>query len=252
MVKYAFITGASSGFGTAIASVLAKEGYGLVLTARRLNRLKELKETLSGISPDIIIGSVDVRDRLAVNTWVDLLPAEVKKNLEILVNNAGLAAGRAPIDQGDVSDWEQMIDTNLTGLLYVSKAVIPLMKSRQSGKIINITSIAGKEAYSQGNVYCATKAAVDHLTKAMRIDLLPYGINVSAIAPGAAETEFSLVRFKGNSDQADAVYKGYTPLQAKDIAETVQFIVTRPPHVCIQDLIIMPSAQASATVFKKD
>jgi NADP-dependent 3-hydroxy acid dehydrogenase YdfG len=252
MVKYALITGASSGFGAAIASVLAKEGYGLILTARRLDRLVALKETLSGISPDVIIGVMDVRDRLAVNGWIDQLPVQVKKNLDVLVNNAGLAAGRAPIDQGEVSDWEQMIDTNLTGLLYVSQAVIPLLKARTEGLIINITSIAGKEAYPQGNVYCATKAAVDQLTKGMRMDLLPFGIRVSSIAPGAAETEFSLVRFKGDEDQASAVYQGFTPLDAKDIAEAVQFIVTRPPHVSIHDLVIMPSVQASATLFKKD
>lgn len=252
MVKYALITGASSGFGAAIASSLAKEGYGLILTARRLDRLIALKETLSKESPDIIIGKLDVRDRAAVNQWVDALEDHVKQNLSILINNAGLAAGRSTIDQGLASDWEQMIDTNLTGLLYVSKAVIPLLKARKEGLIINITSIAGKEAYPQGNVYCATKAAVDQLTKGMRMDLLPFGIRVSSIAPGAAETEFSLVRFKGDVDQASAVYQGFTPLDAKDIADTVQFIVTRPPHVSIHDLVIMPSAQASATLFKKD
>ena len=252
MVKYALITGASSGFGAAIASSLAKEGYGLILTARRLDRLIALKETLSQESPDIIIGKLDVRDRAAVNQWVDALGDHVKQNLSILINNAGLAAGRSTIDQGLASDWEQMIDTNLTGLLYVSQAVIPLLKARKEGLIINITSIAGKEAYPQGNVYCATKAAVDQLTKGMRMDLLPFGIRVSSIAPGAAETEFSLVRFKGDEDQASAVYQGFTPLDAKDIADAVQFIVTRPPHVSIHDLVIMPSAQASATLFKKD
>ena len=252
MVKYAFITGASSGFGAAIASSLAKEGYGLILTARRLDRLVALKETLAEESPDIIIGALDVRDYLAVDAWVEQLDDHVKANLSLLVNNAGLAAGRAPIDQGLVSDWEQMIDTNLTGLLYVSQAVIPLMKAREEGLIINITSIAGKEAYPQGNVYCATKAAVDQLTKGLRMDLLPFGIRVSSIAPGAAETEFSLVRFKGDEDQASAVYQGFTPLDAKDIADAVQFIVTRQPHVSIHDLVIMPSAQASATLFRKD
>jgi NADP-dependent 3-hydroxy acid dehydrogenase YdfG len=252
MVKYALITGASSGFGAAIASSLAKEGYGLILTARRLDRLIALKETLSQDSPDIIIGQLDVRDRAAVNQWVDALEDHVKQNLSVLINNAGLAAGRSTIDQGLASDWEQMIDTNLTGLLYVSQAVIPLLKARKEGLIINITSIAGKEAYPQGNVYCATKAAVDQLTKGMRMDLLPFGIRVSSIAPGAAETEFSLVRFKGDEDQASAVYQGFTPLDAKDIADAVQFIVTRPPHVSIHDLVIMPSTQASATLFKKD
>ena len=252
MVKYALITGASSGFGAAIASSLAKEGYGLILTARRLDRLIALKETLSQESPDIIIGQLDVRDHAAVNQWVDALEDHVKQNLSILINNAGLAAGRSTIDQGLASDWEQMIDTNLTGLLYVSQAVIPLLKARKEGLIINITSIAGKEAYPQGNVYCATKAAVDQLTKGMRMDLLPFGIRVSSIAPGAAETEFSLVRFKGDEDQASAVYQGFTPLDAKDISDAVQFIVTRPPHVSIHDLVIMPSAQASTTLFKKD
>jgi len=252
MVKYALITGASSGFGAAIASCLAKEGYGLILTARRLDRLIALKEMLSQDSPDIIIGKLDVRDRAAVNQWVDALEDHVKQNLSVLINNAGLAAGRSTIDQGLASDWEQMIDTNLTGLLYVSQAVIPLLKARKEGLIINITSIAGKEAYPQGNVYCATKAAVDQLTKGMRMDLLPFGIRVSSIAPGAAETEFSLVRFKGDEDQASAVYQGFTPLDAKDIADAVQFIVTRQPHVSIHDLVIMPSAQASATLFRKD
>ena len=252
MVKYALITGASSGFGAAIASSLAKEGYGLILTARRLDRLIALKETLSQESPDIIIGKLDVRDCAAVNQWVYSLEDHVKQNLSVLINNAGLAAGRSTIDQGLASDWEQMIDTNLTGLLYVSQAVIPLLKARKEGLIINITSIAGKEAYPQGNVYCATKAAVDQLTKGMRMDLLPFGIRASSIAPGAAETEFSLVRFKGDEDQASAVYQGFTPLDAKDIADAVQFIVSRPPHVSIHDLVIMPSAQASATLFKKD
>lgn len=252
MVKYAFITGASSGFGAAIAASLAKEGYGLILTARRLDRLMVLKETLSDKSPDIIIGALDVRDRLAVDAWVGQLDDHVKANLSLLVNNAGLAAGRAHIDQGLVSDWEQMIDTNLTGLLYVSQAVIPLLKARKEGLIINITSIAGKEAYPQGNVYCATKAAVDQLTKGMRMDLLPFGIRVSSIAPGAAETEFSLVRFKGDEELASAVYQGFTPLDAQDIADTVQFIVTRPAHVSIHDVVIMPSAQASATLFHKN
>ena len=252
MVKYAFITGASSGFGAAIATSLATEGYGLILTARRLDRLLALKETLAEVSPHIIIGAMDVRDREAVQQWVDQLDEPVKQNTSILINNAGLAAGRAPIDEGLVSDWEQMIDTNLTGLLNVTQAVIPWLKMRNEGHIINITSIAAKEAYPQGNVYCATKAAVDQLTKGMRMDLLPYGIKVSSIAPGAAETEFSMVRFKGDESQASAVYQGFTPLDATDIAEAVHFIVTRPPHVSIHDLVIMPAAQASATLFKKD
>lgn len=251
MVKYALITGASSGFGTAIAETLAKEGFGLVLFARRFERLESLKRKLEPITKHIIFEAVDVRNQAAVDDAVNELPLNIKEALEILVNNAGLAAGRAPIEDGSLADWEQMIDTNLKGLLYVTKAVIPWLKGKGNPMVINITSIAGKEAYPQGNVYCATKAAVDQLTKAMRMDLLPYGIRVSSIAPGAAETEFSLVRFKGDQAQADAVYKGFNPLVAQDIADAVQFIVSRPSHVSIHDMVIMPSAQASATLFNK-
>lgn len=250
MVNYAIITGASSGFGAATARVLAEEGYGLILLARRKEKLEQLKSELSG-APDVRVYPLDVRDVEAVERWANALDPAVKQHIALLVNNAGLAAGRNTIDEGLLSDWEQMIDTNIKGLLYVSKAVIPWMKQALQGTIINITSIAGKEAYPQGNVYCATKAAVDHLTKSMRMDLLPFGIRVSSIAPGAAITEFSLVRFKGNEAAADAVYQGFEPLQAHDIAETVRFIVTRPAHVSIHDLVIMPSAQASATMFNK-
>ncbi len=252
MVKYAFITGASSGFGEAIARVLAEEGYGLILVARRKERLEILRQELINKSPDIVISGIDVRDFKAVELFVNQLDVNIKKHIEILVNNAGLAAGRSTIDEGILSDWEQMIDTNLKGLLYVSKAVIPCMKSQKKGIIINVTSIAGKEAYPQGNVYCSTKAAVDQLSKSMRMDLLPYGIRITSIAPGAAETEFSLVRFKGNEKVAKAVYDGFIPLLAQDIAEAVRFVVTRPSHVSIHDMVIMPTAQASATQFQKD
>jgi len=252
MVSYAIITGASSGFGAAIARVLAEEGFGLILLARRKDRLEALQQQLLGINPNVITHCLDVRDGKAVEQWCNQVDSSIKERVEVLVNNAGLAAGRNTIDEGLLSDWEEMIDTNLKGLLYVTKAVLPWMKIRNTGIIINITSIAGKEAYPQGNVYCATKAAVDHLTKSMRIDLLPHGIRVSSIAPGAAETEFSLVRFKGDLKAAQAVYQGFQPLVAQDIAETVRFIVTRPPHVSIHDLIIMPSAQASATHFRRD
>lgn len=252
MVKYAFITGASSGFGEAIARVLAEEGYGLILVARRKERLEILRQELINKSPDIVISGSDVRDFKAVELFVNQLDVNIKNHIEILVNNAGLAAGRSTIDEGVLSDWEQMIDTNLKGLLYVSKLVIPCMKSQKKGIIINVTSIAGKEAYPQGNVYCSTKAAVDQLSKSMRMDLLPYGIRITSIAPGAAETEFSLVRFKGNEKVAKAVYDGFIPLLAQDIAEAVRFVVTRPSHVSIHDMVIMPTAQASATQFQKD
>lgn len=252
MVKYAIITGASSGFGAAMARVLAEEGFGLILLARRVERLLALQEELTSIAPHILSYGLDVRDLSAVEQWSNQLPSSIQKNTTLLVNNAGLAAGRNTLDEGSMSDWEQMIDTNLKGLLYVTKAVLPWMKDQQSGTIVNITSIAGKEAYPQGNVYCATKAAVDQLTKSMRMDLLPHGIRVSSIAPGAAETEFSLVRFKGDEAAATAVYQGFQPLVAQDIAETLRFIVTRPPHVSIHDVVIMPSAQASATQFRRD
>lgn len=252
MVKYAFITGASSGFGEAIARVLAEEGYGLILVARRKERLEILRQELINKSPDIVISGIDVRDFKAVELFVNQLDVNIKNHIEILVNNAGLAAGRSTIDEGVLSDWEQMIDTNLKGLLYVSKMVIPCMKSQKKGIIINVTSIAGKEAYPQGNVYCSTKAAVDQLSKSMRMDLLPHGIRITSIAPGAAETEFSLVRFKGNEKVAKAVYDGFIPLLAQDIAEAVRFVVTRPSHVSIHDMVIMPTSQASATQFQKD
>jgi NADP-dependent 3-hydroxy acid dehydrogenase YdfG len=252
MVNYAIITGASSGFGAAMARVLAEEGYGLVLLARRVERLQALQEELKSLGPKVLTYGLDVRDVKAVEQWSQQLPSSIQQRTTVLVNNAGLAAGRNTLDEGVIGDWEEMIDTNLKGLLYVTKAVLPWMKDQKCGTIVNITSIAGKEAYPQGNVYCATKAAVDHLTKSMRMDLLPHGIKVSSIAPGAAETEFSLVRFKGDSRAAKAVYQGFQPLVAQDIAETLRFIVTRPPHVSIHDVVIMPSAQASATQFRRD
>src|SRR5690606_8413399 len=176
----------------------------------------------------------------------------VLESIDVLVNNAGLAAGRSSIDQGDLNDWDTMIDTNIKGVLYVSKLIIPFLKKKESGHIINLGSIAGKEVYPSGNVYCATKHAVDALSRSMRIDLLPFNIKVTNIAPGAAETEFSLVRFKGDEKQAKEVYNGFTPLFAQDIADTVDFVVSRPAHVTINDLLIMPTAQANATQFHKE
>jgi hypothetical protein len=248
-MKYAIITGASSGFGAAIASELQELGYGLVLFARRQERLEQLQKTL-GKTP-VYIAQLDVRNEKDVQEAIANLPAEIAQNCHILVNNAGLAVGRGPLDTGLSEDWNRMLDTNIKGLLYMSQAVIPLLKKHPNSHLINISSIAGKEVYAGGNVYCASKHAVDALSKALRIDLLPYQIKVSNIAPGAAETEFSLVRFKGDAQTAESVYEGYEALQATDIAQTVAFIVTRPAHVSIADLTIMPTAQANGSLFHK-
>jgi 3-hydroxy acid dehydrogenase / malonic semialdehyde reductase len=253
MKGYAFITGASAGFGKAIAETLAKEGYNLIIAARRTERLEELKTRLSELHIDIRTLTMDVRNENEVQQAISSLPENIQNRIEILINNAGLAVGRGPIDQGISDDWGRMIDTNVKGLLYVTKAVVPFLKKQQHGHIVNIASIAGKEVYPGGNVYCASKHAVDALSRSMRIDLVPYGIKVTNIAPGAAETEFSIVRFKGDQATADSVYDGYDALQAQDIADSVLFAVTRPAHVNISDITIMPTAQASATiVHKKD
>lgn len=251
MGQFAFITGATSGFGEATARILAQNGYSLILMARRQERLDKLKVELSSEKCQVHILQTDVRNENEVVKAVDSLSDEVKSNIRVLVNNAGLAVGRGPIESGISDDWERMIDTNIKGLLYVTKAVVPFLIANKSGHIVNIASIAGKEVYPGGNVYCATKHAVDALSQSMRIDLVQYGIKVTNIAPGAAETEFSIVRFKGNSETADSVYEGYEPLLAQDIAETILFVVTRPANVTINDLTIMPTAQASASVLWK-
>ena len=251
MDQFAFITGATSGFGEATARVLSQNGYSLILMARRQDRLEKLKGELSSEKCKVIILQTDVRNENDVLISVNSLPNEVKSNIQILVNNAGLAVGRGPIESGITDDWERMIDTNIKGLLYVTKAVVPFLIQNKCGHIVNIASIAGKEVYPGGNVYCATKHAVDALSRSMRIDLVQYGIKVTNIAPGAAETEFSIVRYKGDSETADSVYDGYEPLVAQDIAETILFVVTRPSHVTINDLTIMPTAQASASVLWK-
>lgn len=248
-MKYAIITGASSGFGAAIALELQALGYGLVLIARRLERLEGLQKNLD--KTPVYIAQLDVRNENDVQKVIANLPDEIALNCHILVNNAGLAVGRGPLDTGLSEDWNRMLDTNVKGLLYMSHAVIPLLKKHPNSHLINISSIAGKEVYAGGNVYCASKHAVDALSKALRIDLLPYQIKVSNIAPGAAETEFSLVRFKGDTQTAQSVYDGYEALQATDIAQTVAFIVTRPAHVSIADLTIMPTAQANGSLFHK-
>jgi len=249
--QIAYITGATSGFGRAIALNLAKNGYDIIVTGRRKERLDTLAEEITkNTHANVWVSHYDVRDNDTVEKAIDALPDEWKQ-IDVLINNAGLAAGLNPIQAGSLDDWNQMIDTNLKGLLYVTRKIAPLMVARNSGYIINIGSIAGKEVYPNGNVYCATKHAVDALTKAMRMDLLPHGIKVTQIAPGAAETEFSLVRFKWNQEAADNVYKGYQPLTAEDIAEIVEYLLKLPKHVCINDMVVTCLAQACATGFCK-
>lgn len=252
MTKTVFITGASSGIGQACAEVLAKEGYHLLLCARRLNRLDVLKEKLTSTYPEIKIHTfeLDVRDAEQVQNQIDGLPQEWK-TIHVLINNAGLSQGLDLIQDGDIGDWDRMIDTNIKGLLYVSKAVIPLMDTENGAHIVNLGSIAGKEVYPNGNVYCATKHAVDALTKAMRIDLLSKSIKVTSIDPGMVETEFSEVRFHGDKERAKNVYSGVQPLTGTDIAETILFVITRPAHVNINDLLIMPTAQATGSIVNR-
>ncbi len=245
MNNIAMVTGATSGIGYATALTLAKNKYNVIIIGRRESKLKEAKENIRSQSKsDILSIQCDVRNAEDVTYKIKGIPSEWK-NIDVLVNNAGLAAGLDPIQNGQINDWEKMIDTNIKGLLYVTKSVIQNMIERNTGHIVNIGSIAGKEVYAKGNVYCATKHAVDALNKGMRIDLLPHHIKVTSIAPGNVETEFSEVRFKGNKARANKVYEGYTPLFGEDIAEAVLFAVTRPPHVNINDMLIMPTAQAN-------
>lgn len=250
MKKIIFITGATAGFGKAIAEIFSKNGYDIIINGRRKERLDELEIELRKNGADVLKLPFDVRDNKAVEQAIENL-SDKWKNINILVNNAGLAQGLNLIQDGDLQDWDTMIDTNIKGLLYVSKAVMPLLIKTRNAHIINIGSIAGKEVYQKGNIYCATKHAVDAITKAMRIDMLEYGIKVTGICPGAAETEFSLVRYKGDVEKAKNVYKGFTPLNAQDIAEIVFFAATRPPHVCINDIVITPTAQANSVYIHK-
>ena len=249
MTKKAFITGATSGIGEATAKILAQNNYKIILCGRRKERLDILKKELSAYT-DVHTLQFDVRDKEAVFTAIASLP-EAFSTIDVLINNAGNAHGLDPIQNGDTDDWDAMIDINVKGLLYVSKAIIPQMKDRKSGHIINIGSTAAKEVYPNGNVYCATKHAVDALNQGMRIDLNPFGIRVGAIHPGMVETEFSAVRFKGDTEKAENVYKGFTPLQAEDIADIIHFVVSRPYHVNIADLVVMSTAQASSTIVNK-
>jgi 3-hydroxy acid dehydrogenase / malonic semialdehyde reductase len=252
MAKIVLITGATSGIGEACAHLFAREGYNLILTGRRLDRLEKLAKKLNTKhNTEVALSSFDVRDREAVISNLEALSARWKK-VNVLINNAGLSQGLDPINKGNIDDWDTMIDTNIKGLLYVSKVVSNWMAERKNGHIINIGSIAGKEVYPNGNVYCATKHAVDALNMAMRIDLLPHGIRVTAVHPGAVKTEFSEVRFKGDKERAKKVYEGFDPLVANDIAEMIWFAVSRPAHVNINELIVMPTAQANAaTIFRK-
>jgi len=247
-MKTALITGATSGIGEACAHLFAKEGYRLILVARRAEKLKEVAKHLTDkYAVEITSLVADVRDKDAVATVLESLPEDWKQT-DVLINNAGLSRGLDPIDKGDTQDWDAMIDTNIKGLLYVTKIVSNWMISYKKGHIVNIGSIAGKEVYPNGNVYCATKHAVDALNKGMRIDLLPYGIKVTAINPGMVETEFSQVRFHGDEEKAKKVYEGLEPLLAPDIADAIWFAVSRPAHVNINDMLIMPAAQASASL----
>ena len=242
-----FITGATSGIGKSTAEIFAKNGCNLIITGRRQERLTELKKQLeASYKINVTDLCFDIRRMDEVNRAIQALP-EALTSIDVLVNNAGLAAGLSSIQDGNVSHWEQMIDTNIKGLLYTTKAISKLMIHNGKGHIINIGSVAGKEVYANGNVYCATKHAVDALNKAMRIDLLPHRIRVTAVNPGMVETEFSLVRFDGDADRATQVYKGMQPLKPEDVAETIFWVASRPAHVNVNEILIMPTAQATAT-----
>lgn len=249
--KTALVTGASSGFGHAIALKFASKGYRLIINARRNERLEFLRSTIRdqyGI--EVIVLPFDVQDKEAVFSVIEQLP-EDWKDIDVLVNNAGLALGRDYFEEASMDDWETMIGTNLNGLIYVSRAVLPYMVKRKSGHIINIGSTAAKEVYEKGNIYCASKHAVDAVSKSMRIDLLRHGIKVTAIHPGAADTEFSTVRFKGNKEMAAAVYEGFKPLYEEDVADITFYCTTLPEHVCINDLVVTSTAQANSFYFNR-
>lgn len=246
MRNIAIITGATSGIGEATAHKLASLNYHLIITGRRESKLKELKKELQNkYQIEIITLAFDIQNTTFTSSAIQSIPKEWQK-IDVLINNAGLAAGFDSIDQAEWNDWEAMIDTNIKGLLYFSRQIIPWMVERKSGHIINISSIAGKNTYANGSVYCASKHAVNAITEGMRIDLLKHNIKVTSVAPGAVETEFSMVRFKGDKDAANKVYQGFTPLNAKDIADTIEFVITRPAHVNINDILIMPTQQANS------
>jgi len=249
--KIVLISGATSGIGEACSIEFAKNDYNLIITGRRTERLEALKTKLEE-DYNILVYTLtfDIREQKEVAKAIASIPQDFR-DIDVLVNNAGLAAGVNPIDKGVLADWEVMIDTNVKGLLYLSKEIITIMKAKKAGHIINIGSVAGKMAYPNGNVYCGTKSAVQAITEGMRIDLLPYQIKVTQVAPGAVETEFSLVRLKGDEEAAKKVYNGYKPLTPKDIADVVIFTTTLPPHANINDVLVMPTAQANAYTYNK-
>jgi NADP-dependent 3-hydroxy acid dehydrogenase YdfG len=241
----ALITGTTAGIGKATAEILAENGFDVIINGRRADELETVKEELlKKYTIHVLALPFDVRHQKTVESAIKELPDDWK-HIDVLVNNAGLGLGMGPVNEGIPEDWDTMIDTNIKGLLWVTHAVLPGMIARKSGHIVNLGSIAGKEVYAGGNVYCMTKHAVDAVTKAMRIDLLPHGIRVTGIHPGKVETEFSMVRYKGDKERAEKDYVGYEPLHAKDVAETILFAVTRPPHVTINELTVMPTAQAN-------
>ncbi len=252
MNKIVLITGTTSGIGKATALVFAQNKYNIIITGRRKNLLDELAvELKTKFKVDVLALNFDVRNRAEVEKNLNSLPSEWE-NIDVLVNNAGLALGINTLQDANIDDWETMIDTNVKGLLYVSKVIANKMIKNQKGHIINIGSIAGRQNYGGNNAYCATKHAVESITQTLRIDLLPYNIKVSSVNPGAAETEFSIVRFNGDKNKADKVYEGYQPLTPEDIADTIYYVASRPPHVCINDVLIMPTAQANINnVYRK-
>lgn len=249
MNKIAFITGASSGIGKATARKLAASGYDLILCGRRRENLEQLKNELNAVRSLVLI--FDVRDLDAVNDAIGSLPSDWK-NVSVLVNNAGNAHGLSSIDQGDIADWDAMIDGNLKGLLYVSKAIIPGMVERKTGHIVNISSVAGKQTYENGAVYCASKKGVEAISEGMRLDLTKHGIKVTNVAPGAVHTEFSEVRFKGDQTRAEKVYEGYDALKPEDIADVIAYAVSAPDHVTIADVTVYAKAQSAPTIIYKD
>lgn len=252
MKKIVLISGATAGIGEALARKFAENNYNLILTGRRSERLEKIKTDLSAeFGVDVLTLNFDIRQLNEVESAVQSIPESWQK-IDVLINNAGLAAGATPIQDGVYDDWDRMIDTNVKGLLYLSRNIIPFLKARKKGHIINIGSIAGKQVYPNGNVYCGTKAAVQSITEGMRIDLVKYGIKVTQIAPGAVETEFSIVRFGGDTEAAKNVYSGYKPLTAKDIANVTYYTTTLPEHVNINDLLVTPTAQANAYIYNKD
>jgi NADP-dependent 3-hydroxy acid dehydrogenase YdfG len=247
-----FITGATAGFGEAAAELFAKNGWNIIISGRRKERLEKLQTALSSkYNVQILPLSFDVRNLKEVQNAIGSLQGQWKE-IDVLLNNAGLAAGRGPIQDGLYEDWEQMIDTNVKGLLYMTKEIAPLMITRNKGHIINVASLAGWEAYGGGNIYCGTKHAVRAISRSARIDLLPHHIKVSVISPGAADTEFSLVRFRGDEKKANAVYEGFQPLKAEDVANSIYFMATQPPHVNIEEIFILPTAQATSNIIKRN